>query len=173
MNKTIIMDTREKTGKKDLILNWFEQNGVKVVRSKLYVGDWSFLHNQTLCIDTKQDLKEVYGNLVQSHERFRAELVRAKEAGIKLVVLVEEKGIETVDDVQNWTNPRQIIYERMKERGDVKLPKKPPISSKRLMLIMKIMSENYGVEWRFCRKEKTGETILRILEENDGSQLSD
>lgn len=74
-------DTRDKPGKHGNVEDFLLANGHKVVRSKLYVGDITLLDRQSTCIDLKQDLTEVCGNLCQQHERFRAELLRAQEAG--------------------------------------------------------------------------------------------
>ncbi len=163
MKPVIVMDTREKDGKKKHITDAFEKLGVKTIRSKLYCGDYTLLNDQSVCIDVKQGLQEVYSNLIGDHQRFRGECVRAKENGIRLIVLIEEERVRTVEEVEHWTNPRQIIYDRMKEQGK-QTAKAPPVSSKRLMGIMNVMTENYGVEWRFTPKERCGDTIWKMLE---------
>ena len=162
LRPTLCEDSREHKGKKDHILDAFAKHGINVVRSKMYVGDWTILTDQSVCIDTKQGLSEVYNNVVQSHERFRNECLRAKNAGIRLIILVEEPKIRTLDDVQYWTNPRSIIYQRQVEQGTA-TQKAPPINSTRLYNIMRTMSELYGVEWAFTTKEQCGETILALL----------
>lgn len=53
-------------------------------QEKLYCGDYQSLDNAKLCIDRKKDLQELCGNVCQQHERFKAELIRAREAGIQL-----------------------------------------------------------------------------------------
>ena len=162
MEYVIVSDTREKTGKKNHILNTFAKYHLKVVRTKMYVGDWTLLNNQSVCIDTKQGLQEVYSNLVQSHERFRAECVRAKDAGIRLIVLIEESHIKHLDEVKTWVNPRDIIYRKQVEQGKA-TQKAAPVSSKRLHNIMRTMSELYACEWSFTPKERCGEVILQLL----------
>lgn len=167
----IQMDTREQTGKKDHILSYFDQNGIRVVRSKLFVGDWTRLDKQDVCIDTKTGgLQEVYGNVVQQHVRFRDECIRARQNGIRLVVLVEEEIISRLEDVCTWENPRRVKWfeidhqHRLGKKLYIKQPEKPPISSAQLQSIMKTIGERYGVEWQFCRKDETGARIVRILE---------
>lgn len=162
--KTIVIcDTREKADKKDHILKVFDQHGIPVIRHGLYVGDWTLLNDMSVCIDTKTGgMTEVYSNLVQDHDRFRRECKRAQDAGIQLVVLVEEKGIASLDEVRNWINPRAIIRQRKIDNGE-DAPKAPPISSQRLEKIMRVMAENYGVRWEFCEKAQTGERILELL----------
>lgn len=124
-------------------------------------------------IDTKQDMQEVYNNLVQQHERFRRECITALETGATLTILVEDKTIKTLEDIYNWKNPRAIIWQKKygflqdaQEHGKasgVKIPK-PPLNNSSLLGIMRAMSIKYGVKWAFSRKESTAETIVKILE---------
>ena len=158
----LAIDTREKTAHKDHILRAFDKYGVKHIRTKLYVGDYTLLNNQSVCVDVKQGLQEVYSNLIQEHERFRAECIRAQETGIRLIVLIEEPRIKTLDEVENWVNPRDIIYRKQVEQGKA-TQKAAPVSSKRLHNIMRTMSELYSVEWSFTPKERCGEVILQLL----------
>ena len=166
-------DTREKAGKKDHILNYFAENGIKVVRSKCFVGDWTLVENHSVCVDTKTlGLQEVYSNLIgKEHERFRDECARAQTCEIKLIVLVEESGIKCLDDVEHWQNPRRTAWFRLNAAHKAGKclnrvqSKQPPASSEALMKSMRTMSERYGVEWRFCEKANTGREIVRILEQ--------
>lgn len=146
----LIEDTRNKPDKNKHIRDQLEKLGHKVVRSKLYCGDYSWATNHKICIDTKQDLQEVCGNVTQQHERFRAECERAKEAGIQLVILIQEPGIKVLSDVCGWYNWRK---------------KKNPkaLSGKQLYKILATMTERYGVAWQFCTKANCGETIIKLL----------
>lgn len=167
----IQQDTNEKKGKKDHILNYFKQNDIQVVRSKLLVGDWTIPSNHMVCVDTKSlGMQEVYGNLIgKDHERFRDECARAQTCEIRLIVLVEESGIKCIDDVAHWQNPRRAKWfqlNAMHKAGKCLnrvQSKQPPASSETLMKSMKTMSERYGVEWRFCEKADTGRVIVEIL----------
>ena len=173
MIRAIIEDTRQQDGKHDHVNAWFKAAGIRVVRTKMLVGDYTLPTDQSVCVDTKYGLSEVYGNLVVSHDRFRAECVLAQDLGIHLIVLVEEDGIHELTDVDKWVNPRAESYEflrRAQEHGmltERKLPSKPPISSDRLRRIMQTMTERYGVEWRFCSKARTAETIVELLGGDD------
>ena len=107
MEKMIILcDTRQKKGKHQEKEKWFAENGIEVVRSKLVVGDYTLPTDQSVCIDTKAGLLEVCGNVTQQHRRFVEELELAKQLGIQLIILVEENGIRTLEDVNRWSNPR-------------------------------------------------------------------
>lgn len=158
---TILMDTREKVKQNSDLVADLTAMGIKIVRSKLYVGDYTRIDNMSVCIDTKQRLSEVYNNVIQDHERFKRELIAAKDAGIRLAVLVEESGIHTVQDVGKWQNPRIRRYSRMTQR--MQQAQKPPVPSERLSRIMQTMSDKYGVEWMFCDKRDTAKRICEIL----------
>lgn len=168
-----IHDTRDQKGKHDNVEQYLAARGHTLVRSKMYVGDIAYLCNQSVVIDLKRDLQEVYQNLVgaKAHARFKAECVRAQEAGIRLIVLVEQAGVKTLADVRNWKNSRAEYYEMVKnahQNGKMlnrPLPKKPPVSSSRLENIMRTMAERYGCEWHFCDRRHTGAEILRLLGE--------
>ena len=148
---TVIVDTREHPQAIKRILQYFEDQGIQVVRSKLYVGDYQEISNGLLVVDRKQNLVELAGNLTQGHKRFKDELERAKQAKIRLVVLCEHGGqIRSLEDVAAWQNPR------LKESPNA-------ITGERMARIMETMTDRYGVEWMFCDKRQTGRRILEIL----------
>ena len=104
----IQVDTREHKSEWERIQSQFDNIGVQYFRSKLYCGDYQSLDNAKLCIDRKKDLQELCGNVCQQHERFKAELIRAREAGIQLIILCEHgPDIKSVGDVYFWENPRK------------------------------------------------------------------
>jgi len=148
---TIQCDTREHSGQIERIEQQFDALGVKHFRSKLWVGDYQSLDNLRLVVDRKKDLQELAGNVCQQHERFRAELIRAQEAGIQIVILCEHGGsIKTLEDVYFWENPR-----RRTSPG--------AISGQRLFKVLNTMQEKYGVQFEFCDKRQTGRRIVEIL----------
>lgn len=146
----IIEDTRNKTDKNKHIREQLERLGYKVVRSKLYCGDYSWATDQKICIDTKQDLQEVCGNVTSQHARFRAECERAKEAGIQLIILVQEPNIKILSDVCGWFNWRRKHNHKA-------------LTGKQLYKIMATMCERYGVIWEFCNKGNCGKRIVELL----------
>ena len=148
---TIQIDSREKPKAITRILSEFDKQGVKYYTSKLYVGDYMNLDNPRLVIDRKQNLNEVASNVCQEHERFIAELVRARDAGIHIIVLVEHgRLVQSLEDVIWWDNPRLQISPKA-------------ITGERLYKIMCTISEKYGCEWAFCTKADTGKKILELL----------
>lgn len=152
----IIADTREKPHAIRNILNYFDKNGIEVIRKKLDVGDYMTDPPGRISVDRKQNLIEVAGNVCQQHKRFSAECLRAKESGIQLVFLVEHGGaIKTLEDVQEWKNPRLDVSPYA-------------VSGKRLYQIMKTYEAKYGVRWEFCDKRSTGRRIVELLKEGEG-----
>lgn len=96
----IQVDTREHAKEWERIMTQFDSLSVQYFRSKLYVGDYQSLDNPRLVVDRKKDLQELCGNVCQQHERFKKELLRAKEQGIQLVILCEHgEDIQTMEDV--------------------------------------------------------------------------
>lgn len=152
--RLILEDTRNKPEKNAYIRKQLEKLGYQVERCRLYTGDYTFPNNQSICIDTKQDLQEVCGNVTQQHERFQAECERAKMAGIKLVILIKEASIKSLDEVPKWYNWRLKFSPRA-------------TTGKQLWKIMSTMTEKYGVEWRFATPSNMGKTIIEILEETN------
>ena len=149
----IEVDTREKPKAIQTILKQFEAAGVQVIRSKLWVADYRLLDNPYLVIDRKQNLNELCNNVVQDHKRFRDELIRAQDVGIRVVVLVEHGGgIKSIEDVPNWVNPRLKVSPLA-------------VSGERLYKILKAMEYTYKVRFEFCDKRHTGKRILEILME--------
>lgn len=169
MKPVIIHDTRDKPGKHENVDRYLAEQGYQIVRSKLYVGDVSLLHDQRTCIDLKQGLGEVEGNLTSQHERFRRECQKAQEAGIRLIVLAEEPGIQELDGVRGWRNPRRSRWNKIDREHScgrmlhIHISPRPPIDGKIMADIMETMTERYGVEWQFCGKNQTGERICEIL----------
>lgn len=150
----IQIDSREKPKAIQKILKEFSQQNVQYYISKLYVGDYMSLDNPKLVIDRKQNLNEICSNVGSSaanHERFKRELLRANEVGIKVIVLIEHgHGVKTLEDVQLWDNPR--LKESPKATDGIKLFK-----------ILKTMQKRYNVEFVFCDKDETGKKILELL----------
>ena len=147
----IQIDTREKARAITKILRHFDSSGVKHFSSKLPVGDYVNLDRPRLSIDRKQSLSELCQNVCQDHKRFRAELERAKELGIHLVILCEHGGnIRCLADVMRWENPRLKISPMA-------------MSGERLFKVLSAMANKYDTEFLFCSKNETGKRIVELL----------
>ena len=144
----IQIDSREQ--KYDHVVKYLDSQGIKHIRSKCVVGDYVNLENPMVVVDRKKDLHEVAANVTKDHDRFVREVELAKELGYRLIVLVEEPNITSLQNVCSWYNWRR---------------KKNPraLNGKTLYKIMLTMSEKYGFEWQFTTKGKCGERIVELL----------
>ena len=158
----IFIDSREKQRAIRNIVNEFQKQGVKFVTNKLYVGDYQAAENTRIVVDRKQNLNEICQNVCQDHDRFRRELTRAQDAGIKIVILIEHgKDITCLEDIIFWENPRGIV--RKKVNGKWQTLKTKATTGETLYKILTTLQEKYGCEFQFCTKEETGKRILEIL----------
>lgn len=152
---TIQIDTREKPKAIEKIVSTFDRQGVVYFRSKLPCGDYMSIDNARFCIDRKQNLSELCGNVCQDHKRFIAELERARQCGIQLVFLVEHSPhIKCLEDVREWKNPRLKVSPLA-------------VSGERLYKILSTIERNYQTKFYFCSKAQTGNQIISLLKENE------
>ena len=158
----IFIDSREKQRAIRNIVNEFQKQGVKFVTNKLYVGDYQSAENPRIVVDRKQNLNEICQNVCQDHDRFRRELTRAQDAGIKIIILIEHgKDITCLEDIIFWENPRGIV--RKKVDGKWHTVKTKATTGETLYKILTTLQEKYGCEFQFCTKEETGKKIVEIL----------
>lgn len=164
----IQIDSREKARAIRKIVKYFNDNGIKHFSSKLLVGDYMSLDNPRLIIDRKQNLQELCSNVCQQHERFKRELLKAMDAGIQLVILVEHgTDIRTLEDVYFWKNPRKHEVRWKWEDGKrVKyVVSARAVDGNQLYKSLCTIRDRYGVRFEFCEKKDTGKRIIEILGE--------
>ena len=162
----IQVDSREHAKEWERISKQLDKLGVRYFRSKLYVGDYQSLDNARLVIDRKKNLQELCGNVCQQHERFRAELKRAQDAGIQIIILCEHgASIKDLTDVYFWENPRSNYSTiKMVDGRPRRVPKNPnAISGEKLFKSLQTISKRYGVRFEFCNKAETGKKIVELL----------
>ena len=177
-----IFDTREQ--KNQHIINYFKKNNIEYKIQKIDEGDYKFEGNDTICVERKGNINEIMANITQA--RFKRELERAKQKGVKLVVLIENSsGINSIDEIPlKWKNQRLefykfqlkkqlglfgefnewYLYREAKDKG--LKPRKPPISPEQLRKALHTIEHNteeYAVSFEFCSKSETGQKILEIL----------
>ena len=161
------VDTREHAKEWERIKGQFDALGVQYFRSKMYVGDYQSLDNPRLVIDRKKDLQEICGNVSsKQHERFKAELLRAKEQGIKLVILCEHGAdIKSLEDVYFWQNPRkyQIRWKTVNGKRVKDVISAKAVDGNQLYKSLCTIRDRYNVDFVFCQKEETGQKIIEIL----------
>lgn len=148
----LIEDSRQQKDKHEIKHAAFDAAGDKLLRCKLPVGDYALFPR--VAVDTKADMAEIAQNIggtAAEHNRFREELKLAREYGCQLFVLVEnEDGIEDLEQVAYWTNPRLAYSDRA-------------INGPQLMKAMKTMQERYGVTFLFCRPAEAAAVIKDLL----------
>ena len=151
----LVEDTRQKPDQHVVKNEYWQSIGQKVVRSKLIAGDYMFIGG-TVSVDTKKDLNELACNIDQQHDRFRRELVNARECGIELHFLVENRdGVRDLSTLAGWQNPRRFV--------NAKRGLRPPIDGRRMAKACATMEERYGCRFHFCAPEEAGERVLQIL----------
>lgn len=144
-----IFDTREK--KNAHIKAYFDENSIPYTVKKLDVGDYCIEDKPNVAIDRKKDLSELCTNLMNrdDHARFWREVRRARDTGVKLIVLCEHGGkIKDIKSVAQWNS---------KYNG---------VSGRALMDEIYRVHIAYGVEFLFCSKRCTARRIVEILEES-------
>jgi len=171
MEKFILLeDTRQQNHKHTIKHKWFAENGIEIRRTKLYVGDYTLPTNQSICIDTKKDCQELIGDICgKKHDTFREELIRAQEANIQLIILVENKGgqigktgifnptIHDLSELHSWKNPRLFIRRNGKQLY--------PNATRGITLqkACMTMERKYGCKFIFTTPEESGAEIVRLL----------
>ena len=164
----IQIDSREKAKAIQKIIAEFDRQGIKHPVSKLIVGDFMNYDNPRVIVDRKQNLTEICSNVCQDHDRFRRELLLAKENGIQLIILCEHgKDINSLEDVIFWKNPRS--EKRKKIDGKWQTVHTNAMKGDVLYKILTTLQEKYGVLFEFCDKDETGKRIVELLEIEDDS----
>ena len=141
-----ICDSREK--KNQHVLRYFDVHNIPYRIQKLDVADYMLEGVDRFAIDRKQNLSELSTNLMnrKDHARFWKEMRRARDAGIRVVVLCEHGGkIRSIQDVAGWQNPYSGV------------------SGRALMEELYRLHIAYGVEFLFCDKRSTGKRIVSLL----------
>ena len=146
----IIADSREKNIAH--ILKYFDKHGIEYTVRKLDVGDYMIDGQPDVVVDRKQSLGEMTVNMFSKDKaRFYREIRRAREQGIRLIILCEQgRKFHNITDVAHWTNK----YSR--------------VSGPRLADAIFKLEMGYGVETYFCEKQQTGRRIIELLTGNDG-----
>ena len=166
----ILEDSRQQAGKHDKKHKWFSEHGIEIRRTKLWKGDYTLPTDQSICIDTKKDFQEILSNLTEQHERFAREADEAREAGIRLIVLIENDGgevkkgsgiynpvITRIEDVHKWKNPRLFII----KNGRQKYPRATRGVTLQKMLMT--FSAHHQCEFQFCHSKDSAKRIVEIL----------
>ena len=158
MSKYLLIDTREKPKAIETIMKQFREAGIRYERTKLLFGDYMDWNRPHIVVDRKQSIQELAMNCTRDHDRFRAELERAKAAESELVILVEQNRykdrdkwihVETIEDLMLWESPHTTI------RGE------------KVYRVLRAWMAKYPIRVVFCDKRSTGKKILEIIYKNE------
>ena len=159
----LLCDTRQQEGKHKNIEQYCNRKGITMVRKKLDCCDYMLSDDGEtpsgyIGVDTKQDLLEICKDIMSSdHRRFRSQCIRAQEAGIRLIILVEE--LPPFGRVDLWEVPRWKMSNRLHRCGDPMTLVDPSTLRK----AMQTMTEKYGVEFRFCTRRQSPQRLIKYL----------
>ena len=143
-------DTRNKSDKHSTKHEGWAASGVAVVRSKLAFGDYALV--PAASVDTKRDIQELAQDVFQQHDRFRRELVGARDAGTKLYILTEnDEGIRSLADLAAWKESAKQFAKR--KGAQVR------IDGGRLAT----MESKYGATFLFCAPDESAALIVELL----------
>ena len=190
----LIEDMAQKAEKHTLKNNYWHRKNIEVMRMPLPVGDYivgsekvmeviarkkmrgmqpkkmDFLGTYDVCVDSKFDIQELISDICgKQHDRFRDECILAQNNGIKLYILVENKGgligkttienptIRDLKDLHSWKNPRLFIRRNGKQLY--------PTATRGITLQKACftMQKKYGCEFVFCTPEESGKKIVELL----------
>ena len=163
-SRALVCDTRQKAGKHDAKEQWWEEQNIPTLRASLPVGDYAWI--APVSVDTKRDLYELAMDLQADHARFKREVVRAKDSGCRLYVLVENKeGVRTLSDLAKWVEPKSHVIMRRRRSG-----KAAQIHGSQLAKACVTMQDRYGVTFLFCAPEETAQKVIELLGDPKGDQ---
>lgn len=150
----LLEDTRQQPGKHGNIYAYCRTAGIRIIRTKLLVGDYMLAGDGgikgDIAVDTKYGVPEIAMDIFQAHDRTRKQCETAQECGIQLIYLIEES--LPGGRLENWRSPM----------GKDGLPrhKFDPVTLRKAMITMQ---EKYGCRFRFCDGRSTGKELFEFL----------
>lgn len=159
----LLEDTRQQEGKHKNINAYCKRMGIQVVRKCLSNGDYMLSEDgETPCgniaVDTKMDILELCKDVMSSdHRRFRDCCVRAQEAGVQLIILVEE--VPPFGKIDLWEVPIWKSSNQWHRYGDPMTRVDPKALRKALLT----MTMKYGVKFRFCTRRQSPSRVIKYL----------
>lgn len=158
-------DTRQQDGKHRHVDGWFASHGVPFSYRKLDFGDY-MVEGSNISIDTKKDVQELAGNLGRDNRRFARECDRARDAGYRLIILVEElEAYNDRENVKRWTSfvCRMCRMCNPHKTTECRARRGMPMNGERLAKVMTTFEKRHGVRFMFCKRGDTAATICRLL----------
>lgn len=141
----IIADSREQVN--DHLTDWWDKKKIQYFTRKLDIGDYSAQIGGSLSlerdvvIERKRNLDEICGNLTADRDRFEREFLRAKAAGTKVFLIVENA---------SWTD---IYLQNYRSK----------LTPKSLSASLMSWQVRFNITVIFCKPEETPRLIYQIL----------
>ena len=156
MGAVLFEDSRQQRDKHEAKHAWWGEAGIELIRTKLAFGDYCL--PPMVSVDTKASIAELAMDIDQEHDRFRRELTGARDAGVQLVVLVENAdGVASLEDLARWDeSPSDFAKRRFAQRR---------LHGARLAKACMTMQERYGVRFEFCAPDEAAARIVELLAE--------
>ncbi len=176
----IYEDTLQKLGKHTIKHEWWAAHNVEVVRCRLDgknelapvdFGDY-YTPNSNVVIDTKKGIEELAQCVSSEHKRFKRELMRARNAGYRLVVLTENtENVRFISDLALWENThckycpyRYSTCDPMKHGKCTRHnTRNKPISGLRFARTVQTMQSRYLARFLFCTPQQSAAYICSLL----------
>ena len=133
------------------IKNYLIRHQIPYEVRKLDVGDYTY-EGSSIVVDRKMSLSEVASNLLNRNDsaRFWREVRRAKEQGLKLIILVEAgPAVKNINQVAQWKS------------------KYSPVTGRALIDRMIQVEMAYGVRWVLTTKQSAAKRIIELLNGGD------
>lgn len=147
-NLSLVVDTREQPNNR--YYDRINKIGFSSCRQKLDFGDYSVIsefENKTydftkmFVIERKMSIDEIAGNLTRGRKRLENEFKRAKEAGAKMHLIIENGSFS------------KIIEHRYRSK----------MTPNSLLSSLIAFADRYNLQIHFCRSEDTPLLIRKIL----------
>ena len=173
MQGKIYEDTRQQIARGDKHRKkhaWFAAHDVMIVRKKLDFGDY-ISDESNIAVDTKQSIGELAMDVGRDHDRFVRELERARDAGYRLVIMVETgQPYIDLESLSGWTSSACRMCRFFKSLqctpSDVvncmRFHRKP-MQGITVMKICKKLEERYGCRFRFVHPAHAAVAICEEL----------
>lgn len=146
----IIVDTREQ---KPFWTRNQPSKGYLVRRGTLSVGDYTTQVLLGKFHIERKSLQDLYGTLIHNHPRFRREIIRSEEKGIRLVVVVEGSHSDFINKKFPRGDQRKCTKETLKK-------------------IVATVRRRYDLEISFCKdRAKAISTVMRRLKREEYSLM--
>lgn len=139
-------DTRDR--KDNYVTDYFDKQGIKWIRNKLYAGDVKLLNSTKTIVDLKANTEEIAHNIcnTREHARLLRELAKAKEILCEdFIFLIKDDKIKSVDDLIKWTST------------------KTKVKGATLYKAMCTMTKKYGCRFIFTSKENAPKKLIELL----------